>query len=157
MYVGSSASLPMNISYNSSVVGILGESPDSAVFVDGTGGAVMRMTISAVRPNIFTRIATSEDPNTCSNKAFIEKLIKMRSSIQMMDNAFVLRIYNLSTLNMKDYSRSISYIEAKRSGPPKEIPVFIESFDISLDMSQPNQISVTLNLILRNKLKGYNE
>lgn len=161
MYIGSTAQLPMNITYNSSTVGILGDTPDTAIFVDGTGGAVLKMSISAVRPNlpqilgIDTRIV--DEPNTCSNKKFIETLTNMRSAIQMMNPAYILRAYNLSTLSLKDYDTPLPLIEAKRSGQPIEIPVYLDSFDVSIDLEQPNVVNANLNLIQRNLKVGFNE
>jgi hypothetical protein len=100
MYIGSNSSYPQTISYNSSITGVLGQPPDSAIFVDGVGGAVMRVNLSAIRAQPKNPI--DSQPNYYSNKAFIEKMLQIRSSIQMMGNAYVLRAYNLSILNKSD-------------------------------------------------------
>lgn len=158
MYIGSSAQLPMNISYNSSTVGILGDTPDTAIFTDGVGGAVLKMNISATRPNMYEILgASTETPNTYSNKAFIEKLLEMRSKIQMEQNAYIFRIYNLSTLSISDYNKPVPLIDAKKSGQPKEIQVFIDSFDVSINLEQPNVIQVSISFIQRNQKVGYND
>lgn len=74
----------------------------------------MRINLSAIRPQ--PKNPDDTQPNTFSNKAFIEEMIKIRSSIQMMDNAYVLRAYNLTVINKSDENKSLSQIQDKRSG-----------------------------------------
>lgn len=155
MYIGSSSAYPQSISYNSSTTGILGQTPDTAIFVDGVGGAVMRINLSAIRAQPVTY--NDSQPNSYSNKAFIEKMLEMRSRIQMMDNAYVLRAYNLTTLNKQDEEKTLSQIELKRNGDPKEKFVFIDTFEVTLNMERPNEINVSIQFIERNKLVGFNE
>lgn len=208
MYLGSSGNLPQQISYSSSTTGILGQTSDTAVFVDGATGAVMNTNVSAERVNpvrfkgnwsqktstiyevgdmfrvdsstpitiqdtLFapTRLIvwTGEQfvnadsyPPLYSNKKFIEKLMEMRTKIQMMDNAYVLYIYNLSQTSkyIEGKNASLESFRNRNHGinaVPFKAFVFINSFDITLDMDSPNQISVSIDLIQRNALKGYNE
>lgn len=119
-------------------------------------------------------IATDTEPNYYSNKKFIEKLMEMRTNIQMMDNAYVLEVYNVSQVHhdarFAHGESSLSQIEEMRkkssgyygaglvdASEPKRLFVYINTFDFSLDMDNPNQIELSLNLIQRNTLKGYNE
>ena len=45
----------------------------------------------------------------------------------------------------------------KRNGDPKEKFVFIDTFDVTLNMERPNEINVSIQFIERNKLVGFNE
>jgi len=158
MFIGSASTLPISISYMSSTVGVLGQPTDTAVFVDGTGGAVMQINITSTRVN--PPDADDDYPNTYSNKAFIEAMIDLRTYIQMTQNAYVLRIYNLTTMKKSDYDNlsPLNIIEKRTSlqTEPKSLFVFINSIDITLDLESPNSIDVSLNFIQRNALLGYN-
>lgn len=158
MFIGSSSTLPVTISYTSSTVGVLGQPPDTAVFVDGTAGAVMQIAITSTRVNPSD--ANDSYPNTYSNKAFIEAIVAMRTAIQMTQNAYVLRMYNMTIMKKIDYDNlTPSEIIQKRTTlqvSPKSYNVFINSADITLDVDNPNSIDVSLNLIQRNLLLGYN-
>lgn len=220
MFLGSSSSLPFQISYSGSTTGILGQTSDTAIFVDGASGAVMNINISTERVNpviyrgdeddipdnknnwhigdsYWIERATSSPytvklgsstvargslvtydgskwvnadavPNLYSNKKFIEKMMEMRTSIQMMNNAYVLYVYNVSQLphnissvvDIENFRKRNSgyygegYVDATK---PKCLYVYINSFDFSLDMDNPHQIEVSINFIQRNILKGYNE
>lgn len=155
MYIGNSSQYPQSISYNSSITGILGQSPDTAIFVDGVGGAVMRINLSAIRPQ--PKVIDDTQPNYFSNKAFIEKMLTMRSAIQMMSPAYVLRAYNLTMLNKSDENKTPAEIQLKRQGDPKEKYVYMDTFDITYNQERPNEINVSIQFIERNKLVGYNE
>ena len=212
MFIGSSSSLPVSMSYSSSTTGILGQTPDTAIFVDGVGGAVMNISISAQRVNPVTYkdditvaslpsspligdmyriwpptgtmltingkkyakgrliawngsswINVDTWPPLYSNRYFIEKLTAMRTRIQMMDNAYVLRVYNITQVSETIKKSSLSNLSSFRdegcgiNAVPKELYVFLNDFDISLSMDAPNEVGVTLNLVQRNQLKGYNE
>ena len=115
----------------------------------------MRINLSGIR----AQPASPNDsaPNTYSNKAFIEKMLAIRSSIQMMGNAYVLRAYNLTTLNKQDQEATLSRIQALRAGNPKEKYVYVDTFDISLNAERPNEVNVSITFIERNRLVGYNE
>ena len=155
MYIGSNSSYPQTISYNSSITGVLGQPPDSAIFVDGVGGAVMRVNLSAIRAQPKNPI--DSQPNYYSNKAFIEKMLQIRSSIQMMGNAYVLRAYNLSILNKSDQNKTLQQIEAKRAGDPKDKFVYVDTMEFTYNLERPNEINVSIQFIERNKLVGFNE
>lgn len=224
MFLGSSSSLPFSMSYSSTTTGILGQTSDTAIFVDGVSGAVMNINVSSQRVNpivfkgnIHYKIEVPKDPTIgdtyriaplsgtsldlgdnskyyqydgtswvkktkvaktrrivwtgemwvdsdsyaplYSNKKFIETLMEMRTSIQMMDNAYVLYIYNVTQTSQSTYEGTLANLEAFRqsNAVPKYVYVFINSFDISLDANAPNEIGVSLSLIQRNVLKGYNE
>lgn len=211
MFLGSSSSLPISMSYSSSTTGILGQTPDTAIFIDGVNGAVMNLNITAERVNpvayrgdisvsklpsspligdlyrvwpaqgtsitidkkayakgrliVWTGdewITADSWPPLYSNKMFIEVLTKLRTRIQMMGNAYVLRIYNITQTSeyMTSSLQTLSSFREKGYGVkavPKELYVFLNDFDIGLNMDAPNEVSVSLNLIQRNKLKGYNE
>lgn len=206
MYIGSNNSYPLNINYNSSTVGIMGQLPSTAVFVDGAGGAVMNINLNAERLDPLTykgetsstpptpefgdmwRVKAPEGEKTAtiggvgylhgvfiawngsswnnvhaspivySNKKFMEVMNKMRSKIQMSQNAYVLRVYNITQLSKKTYDTGGEALHNFRNSDKyKEVYVFIDTSEFTTDMSSPNEISVSLGLILRNKLKGYNE
>lgn len=224
MFLGSSSSLPFSMSYSSTTTGILGQSSDTAIFVDGVTGAVMNINVTSqrVNPVVFKGDITdvSEIPTDpmigdtyriypaegtaldlgdtsnyyqysgtswvkktaiaktrrivwtgerwtdsdsyaplYSNKKFIETLMDMRKSIQMMDNAYVLYVYNVTQTSQSTYEGTLSNLEAFRDSNdvPKQIYVFINTFDISLESDAPNEVGVSLALIQRNVLKGYNE
>ena len=224
MFLGSSSSLPFSMSYSSTTTGILGQTSDTAIFVDGVSGAVMNINVSSQRVNpvvfrgditdasqiptdpmigdtyrIFPSDATAialgdsskyyqyngtnwvkktvvaktrrivwtgemwVDSDTYaplySNKKFIETLMDMRTTIQMMGNAYVLYVYNVTQTSQSTYESTLANLEAFRENNkvPKYIYVFINSFDISLDADAPNEVGVSLSLIQRNVLKGYNE
>ena len=158
MFIGSASTLPLTISYTSSTVGVLGQDTSTAVFVDGTAGAVMQIALTSTRVNPSD--ADDDHPNTYSNKAFIEAIIAMRTAIQMTQNAYVLRMYNLTTMQKSDYDNltPLEIIEKRTELQisPKSYNVFINSIDITLDIDSPNSIDVSLNLIQRNLLLGYN-
>lgn len=155
MYIGNSSTYPQSISYNQGTTGVLGQPPDTAIFVDGVGGAVTRINLSTIRPQPTQYDDVS--PNYFSNKKFIEKMIEIRSRIQMMDNAYVLRAYNLTILNQSDKDLTLEQIEEKRKGDPKEKYVFIESFEVTYNLERPNELNVSMTFIERNRLIGYNE
>lgn len=224
MFLGSSSSLPFSMSYSSTTTGILGQTSDTAIFVDGVSGAVMNINVSSQRVNpvvfkgditsasqiprdpmigdtyrIFpedaTAIALDDSSKYCqydgtswvqkpevaktrrivwtgemwvdsdsyaplySNKKFIETLMDMRTSIQMMGNAYVLYVYNVTQTSQSTYEGTLANLEAFRENNkvPKYIYVFINSFDISLDADAPNEVGVSMSFIQRNVLKGYNE
>lgn len=224
MFLGSSSSLPFSMSYSATTTGILGQTSDTAIFVDGVSGAVMNINVSSQRVNpvvfrgditsasqipsdpmvgdtyrIFPKNATAialgdnskyyqyngtswvkktvvaktrrivwtgdkwVDSDTYaplySNKKFIETLMEMRTSIQMMDNAYVLYIYNVTQTSQSTYEGTLANLEAFRqnNAVPKYVYVFINSFDISYEADAPNEVGVSLSLIQRNVLKGYNE
>ena len=211
MYVGSSNSFPQSITYNSSTVGIIGQSPDTAIFVDGTGGAVMNITINADRVNPVNYVGLIESepsspkfgdmyridggvgkvnrtigglsymhgvlivwngtrwcnvdtsPVVYSNKKFIEKLTEMRTKIQMTDNAYILRIYNATQISKSIYDAGGDILHTSRENlfgvdaVPRDTYIYINTIDIGLSVDSPNEIAVSMNLIQRNKLKGYNE
>lgn len=214
MFIGSSNALPMNISYNSSTMGILGEHPSEAIFVDGVGGAVMNLTINADRVNpinykgkiseespppskprfgdmyrvdggaVKSNVTIGEtsymhgvfvawsgekwcnpdsNPNMYSNKKFMEELLRMRIKIQTQQSAYVLRIYNISQISRSTLMAGGSELHNKRESLygekaiPKDMYIYLNTFDIGLSVESPNEITVSMNLIQRNKLRGYNE
>lgn len=224
MFLGSSSSLPFSMSYSATTTGILGQTSDTAIFVDGVSGAVMNINVTSqrVNPVVFKgditkasqipsdplvgdtyRIFPSEGtaitlgdtskyyqydgsswvkktviaktrrivwtgemwvdfdtyPPLYSNKKFIETLMEMRTNIQMMDNAYVLYVYNVTQTSQSIYESTLANLEAFRDSNdiPKNIYVFINTFDISLEADAPNEVGVSLSLVQRNVLKGYNE
>ena len=115
----------------------------------------MRINLSTIRPQPTQ--PNDNYPNSYSNKAFIEKMLQIRSSIQMMDNAYVLRAYNLTILNKSDDNKTLAQIQAKRQGDPKDKYVYIDTMDFTYNMERPNELNVSIQFIERNKLVGFNE
>lgn len=204
MFLGSSASFPVSMTYSSSTTGIIGQTPDTAIFVDGAQGAVMNMNISTERVNPVNYISTTTTPPKdarigdtyrigptkthyitidkkmyaettfitwdgekwiptdsyaplYSNRKFLEKLLECRTSIQMMNNAYVLRIYNIEQTPKSTYSNLYNLEQFRNNSKPKELYVFLNRYDYTLNMDAPNELSMTYEFVLRNRLKGYNE
>lgn len=204
MFLGSSASFPVSMTYSSSTTGIIGQTPDTAIFVDGAQGAVMNMNVSTERVNPINYISMTMSPPTdarvgdtyrvgrnsqhyievdsekfaetsfitwngskwiqtdsyapiYSNKKFLEKLLECRTSIQMMNNAYVLRIYNIEQTPKSTYSNIYDLEQFRNRNKPKELYVFLNKYDYTLNMDAPNELSMSYEFVLRNKLKGYNE
>lgn len=204
MFLGSSASFPVSMTYTSSTTGVIGQTPDTAIFVDGSQGAVMNMNVTTERVNPVNyiglttsppkdarigdtyRVGATKDhfitidkikfPETAfitwdgskwirtdtyaplySNKKFLEKLLECRTSIQMMQNAYVLRIYHIEQTSIIKHSDPSELQAFRNSTTPKELYVFLNRYDYTLNLDRPNELSMSFEFILRNKLKGYNE
>ena len=140
MFIGSSASFPLQAVHSSSTTGILGQRPDKAIYVDGATGIVIKINISAIRPYL-EECDDSSIPT--SNRAFAQKLEEIRSSVQMEKPAYLLRVYNI------DWSKN-------KSNNYKELPVFLDSYDLSWDMDRPNEMNVSISFVMRNKEVGFN-
>lgn len=204
MFLGSSASFPVSMTYTSSTTGIIGQTPDTAIFVDGSQGAVMNMNVTTERVNPVNyiglttsppkdarigdtyRVGATKDhfitidkikfPETAfitwdgskwirtdtyaplySNKKFLEKLLECRTSIQMMQNAYVLRIYHIEQTSPLKHNTASKLHTFRNDTTPKELYVFLNRYDYTLNLDRPNELSMSFEFILRNKLKGYNE
>lgn len=154
MYIGSSASYPIQAVHSSSTTGILGQTPDKAIYVDGVNGIVIKVNISAIRP-YFEDSDDSTVPT--SNQAFADKLEELRSKVQMQDNAYVLRVYNIQTHSPLTKDASISERETYKSNNYKDLYVFIDSYDLTWDMDRPNEMEVSISFIMRNLMEGFDE
>ena len=204
MFLGSSASFPVSMTYTSSTTGVIGQTPDTAIFVDGSQGAVMNMNVTTERVNPVNyiglttsppkdaqigdtyRVGATKDhfitidkikfPETAfitwdgskwirtdtyaplySNKKFLEKLLECRTSIQMMQNAYVLRIYHIEQTSPFKHNTASKLHAFRNDTTPKELYVFLNRYDYTLNLDRPNELSMSFEFILRNKLKGYNE
>lgn len=206
MFLGSSTSFPVSMTYTSSTTGVIGQTPDTAIFVDGSQGAVMNMNVTTERVNPVNYIGLTTSPPTdarigdtyrvgktsnhyitikgtdtkfaetafitwdgekwirtdtyaplYSNKKFLEKLLECRTSIQMMQNAYVLRIYHIEQTSIIKHSDSSELQAFRNNTTPKELYVFLNRYDYTLNLDRPNELSMSFEFILRNKLKGYNE
>ena len=204
MFLGSSASFPVSMTYTSSTTGVIGQTPDTAIFVDGSQGAVMNMNVTTERVNPVNYIGLTTSPPKdarigdtyrvgktlkhyitigetkfaetafitwdgekwirtdtyaplYSNKKFLEKLLECRTSIQMMQNAYVLRIYHIEQTSIIKHNDTSELQAFRNDTTPKELYVFLNRYDYTLNLDRPNELSMSFEFILRNKLKGYNE
>ena len=80
MFLGSSASFPVSMTYTSSTTGVIGQTPDTAIFVDGSQGAVMNMNVTTERVNPVNYIGLTTSPPTdaqigdSTNQEFLKSL-----------------------------------------------------------------------------------
>lgn len=147
MYVGGGSSPSYDMTYISATTGILGRGTAGAIFVDGTGGAVGRISISCTRtqpesysdPNDSGVPSISYDYTNISNAKFMKTIKAMREIVQMYSNAYMIRIYNLN-----------------EAGAYKEYPVFLDNYQCNIDLDRPVDLDVSISYIQRNILKGYN-
>lgn len=154
MFIGSSASYPVQAVHSSSTTGILGQRPDKAIYVDGVNGIVIKVNISAIRPSIEGSVDTI---TPTSNQAFANKLEEIRSSVQMERNAYVLRVYNISTHNPNTQSASIQERIQFEQNNYRDLYVFLDSYDLTWDISRPNEMNVNMSFIMRNLLVGFDD
>lgn len=144
MFIGNSDSLPYEITYNSTTLGILTQPPSTAVFTDGVGGAVARMNVSATRAittDCSDPPSISGDVTNVSCRFMIDAITKMKSKAQMLNNAYVLRIYNVF----------------RTPGEYRELYVYVGDSTFSIELAEPQALSVNINFIQRNKLVGFNQ
>lgn len=154
MYIGSSASYSVQAVHSSSTTGILGQRPDQAIYVDGANGIVIKVNISAIRPQIE---GCDDSVVPTSNKAFADKLEEIRSRVQMQSNAYVLRVYNIQTYNPANRNASAQERYTQKQNNYKDLYVFLDSYDLNWDMDRPNEMNVSMSFIMRNLLVGFDE
>ena len=144
MFIGSSAQYPVQAVHSSSTTGILGQTPDKAIYVDGVNGIVIKVNISAIRPHIE---GCDDSQIPTSNQAFADKLLEIRSKVQMADRAYILRAYNIQ-----------GHQPHKQAGHEyRDLYVYIDSYDLSWDMDRPNEMNVSISFVMRNLEVGFDE
>lgn len=146
IYVGSEATIEYNINYQGTIQGILGEGTGGALFIDGTGGAVGNVRISgAKRANPKTTSSSNGASDyqawvgVVSNKEFIEITTAMMGQTQMLQNAFILRLYGLTNSDVRDDSTGY-----------KDLYFFMTSCNTNILFERPNEISVDITGFVRN-------
>ena len=149
--LGSVQSFGFTNTFSGSVTGILSRPTNEAIYVDSMQGAYDRLAITTLRitdPSAsYTAGSVSTDNpyldsisgSDLSTDAFIRKLIEMRQTVQMKNNAFILRIYNVEMGN-SNY---------------KSLPVFLDSFTVRLEMDRPFETQFDFNFIIRNEGVGF--
>lgn len=140
LYVCSNCYPSYDVSYGLSTMGIYGQGTEGAIVVDAMTGAVGRVNVSGQRIG---------DEKYGSNAYFAKEIRRMRSVMQLKENAYVLRIYN-SELDTIDKCTDIkdSY---------KDFYVYLKDVSFSVKGGQPKVLDVTLGLIQRNKYQGFNK
>lgn len=154
MFIGSSASYPVQAVHSSSTTGILGQRPDKAIYVDGANGIVIKVNISAIRPYVED---SDDSVVPTSNQAFADKLEEIRSSVQMESNAYVLRVYNIQTHTPLTKDATPQQRIQYQNNNYRDLYVFIDSYDLTLDMDRPNEMNVSISFVMRNLLVGFDE
>jgi len=175
------------ITYGGKIVGIFGMHPSNAMYMDGTGGAKSDIAISTIRANptnpddrwakianpgvdyynswlptrvenrnIFNSIPNPQ-VNNISNYAFIEELQDMKVKVQMLDNAYVLRIYRGfgTPFFRKDGAPTNPQITPQiRNRGYVQFPVYLKNARFQYNVSEPNIMSTELSLFMRNPYMG---
>lgn len=142
VYLGGNSEITYDNQYNAGVVGVYKQPSSEAYFVDSTGGSVSQISISCTRVQPINYDDSSTDLANISNGKFIMLLEEMKQKTQLLQGAYILRMYN-TTQN------------AKTSGIPYDIPVYIVNFTYKYNLEQPNVINITLKLIKRNYTEGF--
>lgn len=151
VYVGSNATISYGVDYGGTVIGILGTGPESAIYIDGTGGAVGNVRIGgAIRMNPQTTSATDDGTTThqsdligdgvVSNKKFLEIMRELVTMTQMFQNAYIIRLYGLSKSEERTHNKGYH-----------ELYFFLTNFTSSIDFTRPNELSIGLTGNIRNR------
>lgn len=140
MYLCSDATVNYEIDYPmTSFVPPTGD-PTKAILVDDMAGSIGRISISG------DRVGGSD---IGSNRWFDNEIEKMISTWQIINNAYLLRLYNMIGTNVE----SKQAIHENKYVSYMDIYVYIKEF--SGDVGQPpNTMNVSLKLIQRNMLVG---
>ena len=141
LYICSNSYPSYSVDYQMTAMGIMGHGTEDAIVIDSMGGAVGRISIGGVRVG---------DAVYRSNGFFAREVRKMRSIIQLLDNAYILRIYNATLLDSEGVIREVgnSYFD---------FFVFLKDIRYVTVAGRPKDMNVTMNLIQRNMLKGFNK
>lgn len=139
IYICSESYPSYGIDYQMTSMGIMGRGTENAIVIDSMSGAIGRMEISGIRMGDYTY---------GSNRYFQEEIRRMRSIIQLKSSAYILRIYNASMID-DDGIKEIgdTYIE---------FYVYIKDVVSGITAGKPKILDVSLNLVQRNALKGFN-
>lgn len=154
MYIGSGNSHSGSVSYMLSTVGIIGKSTANAIVVDGGTGPVDTFNFQCTRVNPVSYSdpgitpGNTNDYTNCSNAFFRKKIKAMRETIQMENNAYVLRIYNLSQRSHSDTAEHKNTVYST----PLELYVFLNTCTDALNSLNPLNLDVNINLTMRAKL-----
>lgn len=140
-YIGGESQISYSNSYNASTMGIYSQKSQDAYFIDGQSGSVSQISVSQIRDN--PGIQEDDGYNNCSNAKVIECLRDMRQSVQLKQGAYILRIYN-GTQNLQC------------SGRPYDIPVFLNTYQVSHNFDKPNAISLSFQFIRRCPVQNLN-
>ena len=144
MSVCSDASFSYSNQYSGSTTGILGQPTGNAIFVDGSKGAVAELSITGVRANPTTAAQTGLPHDTITNVQFYTYVKALMEKTQMLQNAYILRIYNANWTNSEKYNTDYM-----------DIPIFIKNISVDFDIMSPNEMKVSLTAVKRNLGKGF--
>lgn len=144
MAVCSDATFSYNNQYSGSTTGILGQPTSSAIFVDGSKGAIGEINITGVRANPKTSAQTGTPQDNISNARFYSYVKALMEKTQMLQNAYVLRIYNADWTTSQKYENT--YVD---------VPIFISNISADFDQMSPNEMRVSLTAVKRNLGKGF--
>lgn len=141
LFVCSEAYPQYSVDYQMTAMGIMGMGTENAIVIDSMGGAVGRLSIGGVRVG---------DNTYGSNGYFAREIRKMRSIIQLTNNAYMLRIYNATLLDEEGNVRDIG---------DTFMPFFVYLGDITYTSmaGRPKDLNVGISLTQRNALKGFNK
>lgn len=140
LYVCSEAYPSYSVNYMMTSFGMPGQGTENAIVIDSMSGAIGRLNISGIRMG---------DAEYGSNAFFQKEIRKMRSILQLRNNAYILRIYNASMLDSKGKLKSIgdTYVD---------FYVFLKGVNCSISAGSPKVMNVGITLVQRNPLKGFN-
>lgn len=141
LFVCSEAYPQYSVDYQMTAMGIMGMGTENAIVIDSMGGAVGRLSIGGVRVG---------DNTYGSNGYFAREIRRMRSIIQLTNNAYMLRIYNATLLDDKGHVRDIG---------DTFMPFFVYIGDVNYASTagRPKDLNVSISLTQRNAKKGFNK
>ena len=140
LYVCSEAYPSYSVNYMMTSFGMPGLGTENAIVIDSMSGAIGRLNVSGIRVG---------DAEYGSNAFFQKEIRKMRSILQLRNNAYILRIYNASMLDSEGKLKSIgdTYVD---------FYVFLKGINCSVSAGSPKVMSVGITLVQRNPLMGFN-
>lgn len=151
-YLGGSLSFSYSNTYSASITGIptdaddgLTRTPEDAYFVDSGSGSISTISINCIRAQPREPVEPSplnnNNYNQCSNATVQKTLRAMKNAMQLSQGAYILRIYN-ATQNPRTF------------GQPFDIPVCIDSYNVSTTQDRPFELNISLQLTKRSPLNG---
>jgi len=159
-----------NINYGGTIKGIYGKHPRDAIYMDRTGGAVGQISATLLRyqpqnpDDRSTQIARDRglqvggvSLNNISNYAILEEFVRMRTTIQLRNNAYVLRIYRGFGNAFFKQSGGQSDPRIPSGNANKgyvQYPIYLTKAEGKFIADRPNEITVTISATMRNPWTG---
>lgn len=140
LYVCSDSYPSYSVNYMMTSFGMPGMGTENAIVIDSMSGAIGRLSVTGIRVG---------DEIYGSNAFFQTEIRKMRSILQLRNNAYILRIYNASMLDSDGKLKSIGDTFV-------EFFVFLKGVNCSISAGRPKIMDVGMTLVQRNPLMGFN-